>query len=508
MNDRLSRRAFLAGSLAGGFALTACGRKSTDDTPGWTGGIVGASHAFGHLLRQATGGSPATEEQADIVIAGGGMAGLIAAFRLKQTGRRVLVVELEPEVGGNSLSGRNAVSAHPWGAHYVPVPSPEMADVCSLLAEFGLGRPGEWSEAALCHDPNERLWIRGHWQDGLVPSYGVSAAEKSQIARFHDRMEAFKASRGRDGRRAFAIPVDHSSHDPEFTALDGMTMAAWLDREGFDSPELRWHIDYGCRDDYGAGIAAVSAWAGIHYFASRDSDEVFTWPEGNGWLVNQLRERLAGCLLPGHLVTRITPDGFVEAIDTTGRKRAWRAAAVVCAAPRFIARRLIPELAASPAPEYSPWMVANLTLREPISQHWDNVLRDGRSLGYVVATHQSLHPVPGATVITFYQPLDHLPPTEARRQALEKSYAAWCDDILAELERPHPELREHLEHLDVRLWGHAMARPVPGAIFGSARARMGEPLGKIHFAHSDLSGLSIFEEACHWGHQAARSLLG
>ena len=75
----------------------------------------------------------------------------------------------------------------------------------------------------------------------------------------------------------------------------------------FDDPLLRWYLDYACRDDYGAGLDEVSAWAGLHYFASRhgfqapgdDSDErepVFTWPEGNAWLVERLaaplRERL------------------------------------------------------------------------------------------------------------------------------------------------------------------------------------------------------------------------
>ena len=45
----------------------------------------------------------------------------------------------------------------------------------------------------------------------------------------------------------------------------------------------------------------VSAWAGIHYFASRDGKgansekgNVLTWPEGNGWLVERLRERIPG----------------------------------------------------------------------------------------------------------------------------------------------------------------------------------------------------------------------
>lgn len=502
---RISRRAFLAGSLA----LTACGRGTwSSDEASWTGGILGASHNIGHLLREGMSGAPVQADAADVVVVGGGIAGLTAAWKLQQAGRKVLVIELESEIGGNSASGRNAVSAYPWGAHYVPVPSAEMTEFCAMLEAFGLGKPGAWQEDALCHDPNERLWIRGQWQDGLVPALGISSDDHAQIERFFARMEAFKQQRGNDGKRAFAIPLDFSSRDPELTALDGHTMAAWLQREGFTSEELLWHIDYGCRDDYGAGIAEVSAWAGIHYFASRDSNEVFTWPEGNGWIVKQLRERLGDCFLTGQLVTRMTPDGRVEAIDaSTQQRRAWQAQAVVCAAPRFIARRLIAELAASPAPQYSPWAVANITVREPVSETWDNVFRESRSLGYIVATHQSLYPAQGATVITWYRPLDHLPPAKAREEALQSTYDDWCEMILADLEVPHPDIRKHISHIDVWLWGHAMARPVPGAIFGAARKDMRQPLGKIHFAHSDMSGLSIIEEACHWGHAAARSIL-
>ena len=44
---------------------------------------------------------------------------------------------------------------------------------------------------------------------------------------------------------------------------DSLSMAAWLDREGFDSRWLRWMVDYACRDDYGAVSDDVSAWAGV-----------------------------------------------------------------------------------------------------------------------------------------------------------------------------------------------------------------------------------------------------
>src|SRR6185369_1853851 len=99
------------------------------------------------------------------------------------------------------------------------------------------------------------------------------------------------AAAGDDG--AFEIPTARSRWSDALAALDRITFAAWLDAHGFFAPALRWYLDYCCRDDYGAGSADVSAWAGLHYFASRhgfrlqddarsaDAGEagVLTWPE-------------------------------------------------------------------------------------------------------------------------------------------------------------------------------------------------------------------------------------
>ncbi|KAF1044072.1 MAG: hypothetical protein GAK38_03691 [Xylophilus sp.] len=110
------------------------------------------------------------------------------------------------------------------------------------------------------------------------------------------------------------MPALRAPAAPEHLALDGQTFAAWLDAEGFADPHLRWHHDYCRRDDYGAGTAAVSAWAGIHYFASRhgfhapgnaastaDADAgVLTWPQGNGWLAGRLASPLGARLAFAH----------------------------------------------------------------------------------------------------------------------------------------------------------------------------------------------------------------
>ena len=49
-----------------------------------------------------------------------------------------------------------------------------------------------------------------------------------------------------------------------------VSFAAWLAENRFDSQPLLWYANYACRDDYGALATDVSAWAGLHYFSSRD----------------------------------------------------------------------------------------------------------------------------------------------------------------------------------------------------------------------------------------------
>ena len=50
-------------------------------------------------------------------------------------------------------------------------------------------------------------------------------------------------------------------------------MQQWMESNRFTSPYLNWYVNYACRDDYGALATDTSAWAGIHYFASREPEE-------------------------------------------------------------------------------------------------------------------------------------------------------------------------------------------------------------------------------------------
>lgn len=522
----ISRRGFLGSAAAAAWGWGGC----MDGANVLEGGIVGPDHRMGHRMRDRGFPAPESSEKHRVVIVGGGIAALAAGRELTRQGvRDFVLLELESETGGNSCSGINGVSAHPWGAHYLPLPGASAPEVLRLLAELGVisghdsrHRP-VYREEFLCHDPAERLFVQGRWQEGLIPQLGLDQEEREQVAEFLQRMEGFRRASGGDGLPAFAIPVDRSSADPELRALDRITMASWLEREGFRATPLLRYVDYCCRDDFGSGIAKVSAWAGIHYFAARSgvaanapTHSVLTWPEGNGWLASRLRAGIpSDRLRTGHAVFAIRQDGRRAEVDVYDavRSRSVRieAEAVVMAAPRFVCRRL-QGLPPDPLLLYPPWMVANLTLRSiPESRGmplcWDNVIEGSSGLGYVDATHQVLRSHRRKTVWSYYRPLDQLDPLAARTEALKTPWADWRDLTLEDLSVAHPDLRRHVERIDVKVWGHGMIAPSPGFLWGHRLAAMTEREGVLCFAHSDMSGISLFEEAFIRGLRAAEAVL-
>jgi glycine/D-amino acid oxidase-like deaminating enzyme len=469
------------------------------------GGFVNESHVLGHRLRDgAPFAAPTRTERRPVVIVGGGIAGLSAAWRLHRRGLDdIVLLEMAPEAGGNARWGRNDTSVYPWAAHYVPVPGPGATLVRELFEELGVLRNGEWDERQLCFAPQERLFIHGRWQEGLEPQVGPTRRDRDQFRRFDDVVAEARAS------GAFTIPMARGARAGP---LDTLSMAGWLAREGFDSPWLRWTIDYACRDDYGARASDTSAWAGLHYFASREPEDPgpLTWPEGNGWLVERLLERVGGAVRTGTVVYRIERAGTRWRVLTP--RVAYLADTVVFAAPTFLASHIVEGGPAAADFEYSPWVTANITLdRWPAERGfpvaWDNVIFDSPGLGYVVATHQSLRRYVPRTVWTYYWALCDGPAAVNRAWLLRQDYPSLRDRLLTDLARAHPDILACVTRVDIMRHGHAMIRPTVGFLSSAARLQAQGGGHRLFYANSDLSGLSLFEEAQYRGVEAADAAL-
>lgn len=527
MKAEFSRRSILGGSAAvAGAALSGCSIGDEAES----GSLGGPSLQRGHRLRDAGFPPPSeTAEDADLVIAGGGIAGLAAAWRLKTAGfDRFTLLELEDATGGNARSGRNAVSAYPLGAHYLQVPNREAKALIQMLRQFGMivgdeGGAPVYDPLQLCADQEERLFWRGRWQEGLYPQTGLTRRDDAERNAFNAEMARYREASGSDGKPAFAVPMAYSSKDDDFVRLDRQTFSSWLDEKGWVGAPLRAYVRYCCRDDYGSEPENVSAWAGIHYFAGRrgwasgaDGDRELTWPEGNGRLAKLMTGAVAAHVRRGATVFKVEAgrDGVsVDAFDhERGRSIRHRSNAAILAMPHFVADRVAGEQPSNGF-SYAPWVVANVTVDhhprgEGSPLAWDNVSAGSDSLGYVVATHQTSSAADGPTVLTWYKPLSRTEPAAARKQMLTAPLRKWQDEVREDMLQIHPELRGFIRRIDVWLWGHGMIRPTPGFLSDPARVRAWKLEPPVFRAHSDLSGLSLFEEAHDRGVRAAEAALG
>lgn len=525
---KFSRRALL-GWMGGAGALAGAGWASVRRrTP--PGRLAGADLERGHRLARGDFPPPTRFEETQIVIAGGGIAGLSAGWTLAEAGHRDFrLLELEDATGGNARSGRNAVSAFPLGAHYLPVANQEAKALRHLLTRLGIvtdekdGRP-VYDPYQLCADLQERLFRQGRWQEGLIPRSGLSDGDRADLAAFEAAMADFSARTGADGRPAFAIPAAYSSRDADLLALDALPFTVWVDRKGWRSPVLRQHLRYAMRDDYGCEPGHVSAWAGIHYFAGRRGwaadgadDNILTWPEGNGRLARAMADRFRPRIASGRIVHRVSREGdrlLVDSFDVA-RDRTIRTAAraAILAVPHFIAARIAPaEVKPDPRFTYAPWLVANITVdRLPSGRGaplaWDNVSATSESLGYVVATHQGPAARSAGSVLSWYMPLSRQPPAEARRLLLERPAEEWKRIVEDDLLLSNPELEGAIRSIELWRWGHAMIRPTPGFVTGAAPDAAAAIRPPLFLAHSDLSGLSLFEEAHYHGTRAAEAAM-
>jgi len=518
-----TRRAFLGAALAAPAILGGCG-KPDDWRTRVDGRWIGDNAVLGHRVRDARAHPPAgaRARRCDVLVVGSGIAGLSAARALQRAGiTDFAVLELEDEPGGNSRGHAMHGLRCPLGAHYLPLPGPAASDIQAWLVEIGLAQQTasglKWDERQLCHSPQERLFFNGRWQDGLLPNVPRESATQAQYRRFAQAVSEA-------ARLGFALPTGRGPWTPAHAALDAVTADRWLREQGIVDPVVLAYLDYCCRDDYGAGIATVSAWALLHYFASRhgfaapgdegnDRDAVLTWPDGNAPLVQALRQPFADRVLTGRAVFRID-EGLqdVAAWAFAGPEiERWTARHVIVATPLFIGAHMLSAppaalVAAAKLQRRAPWMVANLRLDglpvdrlgAPLS--WDNVIHGSPSLGYVDAQHQSLARVVGERLLTAYWAF----PDTDRKRLLQMSWQDATQLILDDLRVVHPDLAEHLLQVDIVRHGHAMAIPTPGLRSSAALAAVPDSAARISFAHADLSAYSVFEEAFVRGDAAGR----
>lgn len=494
--------------------------------------LSGTNHILGHQLRVQDFPKPTQEISVSYLIVGGGISGLSAARQLTKKGiNDFLMVELEDHLGGNSSNGENKYSKYPLGAHYLPLPNLEDKALLEFLEEekiiLGYDSKGfpKFDETQLTIAPDERLFYKNNWQEGVVPKAGNTTEEDQELVRFFKLMDDFRTKKDEQGKYWFMIPLAESSENENVKKLDSITMKRWFEENQFTSKPLFNYIDYCCKDDFGLGIHYVSAYAGIHYFAGRKQnasadkqDTVLTWPEGNSRLAHHLQKYVKGKSLKNHLVFQIENSNnktVAKVFDNTTKTTiAIKADKILLATPQFVNQYLLENrknLASNF--HYTPWLLATLVVSDLTDNGsfplcWDNVIYGSKGLGYVYDQQQSLQQIQDKKVITYYYSFSSADLKKTRREIYKKPKEYWKQMVFDDLKIAHPNIKLLTESIEIHLLGHGMISPVPDFIYGQAKKEASKSIDDtIYFAHSDLSGISIFEEAFHQGINAVNTML-
>ncbi|MFC3550297.1 flavin monoamine oxidase family protein [Lysobacter cavernae] len=449
----------------------------------------------------------------EVVIVGAGIAGLTAAWRLRQQGVAARVFEAQNRIGGRMLSLRDHFTLDRSGDGPVIELGGELIDsdhvhIRALAAELGLTLD-DLLDGETAHDTwyfdGRRIGER-EIVEAFVP---VAAAIERDVAALGDG------------------DLDHRDSNPAFRALDARSIAQWLDDNGV-SGWLRKLIDVAYTTEMGLEIGEQSALNLLTFIGTDDpdafkvfgeSDERFHVRGGNDLIPKRLGDRLAGAIETGYVLEALRgdADGYTLTFRRGAASHDVRARQVILALPLTLLRQV--ELALElPAAKRRAIETAAYGSNAKLMIGYDRrVWREhdanGASmsdLAYQTTWDTSRKQAGSGGVLTNFTGGRH---GIELGQGTPKEQAARAT---ASLERVFPGIasargrgREARFHWPSHPWSLGSYLCFRPGDWSSLRGAIGESVDGLHFAgeHCALDTQGFMEGGCESGEAAARAVL-
>lgn len=448
----------------------------------------------------------------EVVIAGAGIAGLTAAYRLRREGVAVRVIEAQERVGGRmfSLRGRFADG--------------QVVELGGELIDTGhrhlRGLAGELGIALDDLEPGDRGLAETVWHFG-----GVRRSDAEVVAAFRPVAERIAADLA-------TLPAgpEASWREPNGAeALDRTTLAEWLERSGCD----RWLcalLDVGYTTEYGLPTDRQSALNLLFLIDPEpdpfriygESDERFHVQGGNDRITSELAARLGDEVIETGVrleAVRARADGAFEcAVRRAARSLTIVAPRLVLALPFTLLREVRLEVELPPVKRKAiaelgygtnAKLMVGFAARPWRTAHGSNgsVLTD---LPFQ-STWETSREQPGrAGVLTNFTGGAH------GLVLGEGTAAAQAARLVADLERVFPGIgaaRAGMTEARFHWPSHPFTRGsyacyLPGQWTAIAGAE-GERVGNLHFAgeHTSLEAQGFMEGGCESGERVAAEIL-
>jgi protoporphyrinogen oxidase len=414
---------------------------------------------------------PPASARHDVVIVGGGVSGLAAAYRLQS--RDFLLLEKEPHWGGNAYGMEYEGSTYATGSAFLT--KDEFA--YRFAKEIGLEPlPVNSSDASILHGE----LILDTWGEGL-DKLPYPAPVRESFKKFKKEMLAIDVEKR----------VKEIYNKPFSDFLKGYPgeLKQWWDNFG----PSNWGATSG---ETAAGIAIEA----LQEMAEESRvDDRHTWPGGLG----AITKKLADILQPKYKdrmqtgATTIAVVSEKSEVQVTymqgGELKTVAAKAVIMAAPKFITRRIVDGLTdrqseAMHQIRYIPYPVVNLIFDKPVFNQGYDTWCPGNSFTDFVVADWVIQKQEGyrqkLNIISCYTPMKE----EERGYLLNEIGARKiAASVLADFQKLMPGLNVDPVEVHIYRRGHPLYMSTPG-LYTQVQPLARHPMDRVFFANTDSEG--------------------
>ena len=444
--------------------------------------------------------APSKNVNCDVVIVGSGISALVAAIRLEQEGKHVILIESEPRPGGTAVSVSIGGGNAPLGSVYFV----DQTEDIDLLLKRAKIEPEKCPEDG--YDFGKGEVVRDLWTDETLNRVVREGDERDGMKRFRDLMLGLE-----DDLPLYPLPEVMS---PNLTALD-VSAEDWV--RSFKSQTLLTVMNAYSRSSMGALLSRTNVYCLQNFYVSEFGPTLgsgrYTIPGGTGQLTSRVAKSLHD-VRTNLLVMKIENVGSgvaVEAINDKGEVIRFTAGHAIMGAQKYQAPYIIPDLPTAQVQackglSYAPYMTLHVVsdvpmMQEDIYDTW-NLTSDFET--DVVNPRSVPNVAFEKHVSSLYLPMDQF----ARGQLQDPElFARRATDVVDRfISSRSVDQQSSVREIYCWGWGHSMVIPTPGSHSGVAQAARRRH-GNIIFANTDCDAAPAIENASNQGSRAAREVM-